>query len=250
MYYKTTLLTSDILSITIDVDGEEKMSTKQRLSDKIADIILSMITVENKYRPGDKLPNEIQLSKQLGVSRITLREAIRILVAGDVLEIRRGKGTFVREDFRGRYNPEFESVFEAKVDINDLYEMRLIFEPEAAYYAAIRATDNEIDRIVSIGREIERLITEEKDYTREESAFHRSIAKATHNEFMGRLEPVLQEAIKKGVYLYETEDLALEDVIIDHGIIMRFLQARNPDGARSAMKMHILHAIEQLNLEK
>ena len=226
------------------------MMAKERLSDKIADIILSMITVENRYAPGDKLPNEIKLSKELGVSRITLREAIRVLVAGDVLEIRRGKGTFVREDFSGNYNPQFESVFEAKVDINDLNEMRLIFEPEAAYLAAVRATDNEIDRIISIGREIERLITEEKDYTREESAFHRSIAKATHNEFMKNLEPILSEAISKAVYLYEKEDLAFEDVIIDHGIIMGFLKDRNPEGARSAMKMHLLHAIQQLSLEK
>lgn len=58
-----------------------------------------MIVVEKKYLPGDKLPNEIELSKELGVSRITLREAIRILVTRHVLEIKRGKGTFVREDY-------------------------------------------------------------------------------------------------------------------------------------------------------
>ncbi len=58
-----------------------------------------MIVVEKKYLPGDKLTNEIELSKELGVSRITLREAIRILVTRHVLEIKRGKGTFVREDY-------------------------------------------------------------------------------------------------------------------------------------------------------
>ena len=69
------------------------MDKKKRLSDDIAEVLLSQIVVEKKYLPGDKLPNEIDLSKELGVSRITLREAIRILVTRHVLEIKRGKGS-------------------------------------------------------------------------------------------------------------------------------------------------------------
>ena len=67
------------------------MGKNKRLSDDVAETIMSMIKVEKKYNPGDKLPNELQLSEELGVSRITLREAIRILVARNVLEIKRGK---------------------------------------------------------------------------------------------------------------------------------------------------------------
>ena len=73
------------------------MDKKKRLSDDIAEMLLSMIVVEKKYLPGDKLPNEIELSKELGVSRITLREAIRILVTRHVLEIKRGKGTLLEK---------------------------------------------------------------------------------------------------------------------------------------------------------
>lgn len=67
------------------------------LSQSIADNILSMITIEKRFSVGDKLPNELELSEELNVSRTTLREAIRILVAYDILEIRRGKGTYVTE---------------------------------------------------------------------------------------------------------------------------------------------------------
>lgn len=69
------------------------------LSQSIADSILSMITIEKRFSAGDKLPNELELSEELHVSRTTLREAIRILVAYDILEIKRGKGTYVTEKY-------------------------------------------------------------------------------------------------------------------------------------------------------
>ena len=68
------------------------------LSQSVADNILSMITIEKRFSVGDKLPNELDLSEELNVSRTTLREAIRILVALDILEIQRGKGTYVKEN--------------------------------------------------------------------------------------------------------------------------------------------------------
>lgn len=226
------------------------MTGKERLSDSTADAILSMITIEKKYKSGDKLPNELELAKELGVSRITLREAIRILVAGNVLEIRRGKGTFVKAGVAEQTLTELTPVLSAKVGVDDLFEMRLIFEPEAAYYATLRATDVELSRIVSIGEKIEEKIKEGRDRTQEEMAFHRSIAKATHNEFMNRLMPVIQESVSKGVFLYEKEHLSVEDVMTDHRMIMEFMKSRNAEGARSAMKIHILHAMEELDIKK
>ena len=225
------------------------MAKSKRLSDDIADVILSMITVEKKYNPGDKLPNEMELSEQLGVSRITLREAIRILVTANVLEIKRGKGTFVKEDFKQYTFKGLEVGSTAKVGLNDLYEMRLIFEPEVAYYATLRATEKEIERILSISEKIEKLIRKGIDYEEEEKAFHCSIAKATHNEFINQLEPVLQQSIQKGVYIYEHENLEMEEILSDHKLIKDFMKNRNPEGAKNAMKVHIIHAIERLGLD-
>ncbi len=116
------------------------------LSQSVADSILSMITIEKRFSIGDKLPNEIELSQELNVSRTTLREAIKILVAYNILEIRRGKGTYVTK--KAFEQPQdLEQLCAVKVNAKDLYEMRLIFEPEAAYLAAIRGTDAEIKRI-------------------------------------------------------------------------------------------------------
>lgn len=226
------------------------MQKEKRLSDSVADTILSMITIEKRFKSGDKLPNENDLSEELGVSRTTLREAIRILAVGNVVEIRRGKGTFVKQEFEEHTLETLSPLMSTKLNADDLYEMRLIFEPEAAYYATLRATDNELQRILKIGEKIERLIQEGKDRTVEEQAFHRTIAKATHNEFMNRLMPIIQESINKGVMLSETKKVAVKDTVTDHKMLMDFMRKRNAEGARNAMRIHILHAIEQLELKK
>lgn len=68
------------------------------LSQSVADNILTMITVEKRFSAGDKLPNELDLAEELNVSRTTLREAIRILVAYGVLEIQREKRTYITDN--------------------------------------------------------------------------------------------------------------------------------------------------------
>ena len=225
------------------------MARQKRLSDSVADDILAMITIEKKFMPGEKLPNENELSEELKISRTTLREAIRILATNGILEIQRGKGTFVKKELQTDNIEEISSLSKIKTNAKDLYEMRLIFEPEAAYLAVQRASDAEIKRILSLGEQIEEYIKLGKDRTEIEQAFHKSIAKATHNEFMNKLMPVIYQAIDKGVALSEEKEMAVKDTIIDHRMIMDFIKNRNADGAKSAMKIHILHAIKELEIE-
>lgn len=224
------------------------MKGNKMLSQSVADNILSMITIEKRFSVGDRLPNELNLSEELNVSRTTLREAIRILVALDILEIQRGKGTYVKEN-AFKKQQDIEQLSNIKVNARDLYEMRLIFEPEAAYYAALRATDSEIKRILEFGKKVEKEISNHQDRTDDEHSFHKAIAQATHNEFMNKLMPILYQAISKGVYLSLQSDKAIEDTINDHRMIMEFLEQRNAEGAKNAMKIHIMHAMKELGLD-
>lgn len=218
------------------------------LSQSIADNILTMITVEKRFSAGDKLPNELDLAEELNVSRTTLREAIRILVAYNILEIQRGKGTYVTEN-AFKQSDDLEQLSNIKVNAKDLYEMRLIFEPEAAYYAAIRGTDTEIKRILDYGKRVEDKIRQGQDRTKDEQAFHKAIAQATHNEFINKLMPILYQAISKGVVLSIQSEGVIKNTVSDHRMIMEFLEQRNPEGARNAMKIHIMHAIKELGIE-
>lgn len=219
------------------------------LSESVADDILTMITVDKRFEAGDKLPNENELALELGVSRTTLREAVRILVTSNVLEIRRGKGTFVTEHAHSAKFSGLSELAEATSNIKDLFEMRLIFEPENAYLAAKRATKKELAAILEYGEKVEAKILSGEDRTKEEQAFHEAIAKATHNEFMNQLIPIIFEGIQSGVILLQKNEQLSEKNMKDDRMIMEFLAQRNADGARTAMRLHIIHAIQELDLD-
>ena len=170
------------------------------------------------------------------------------MVAYNILEIRRGKGTYVTEKVLEQPQ-DLEQLSTVKVNAKDLYEMRLIFEPEAAYFAAVRGTDAEIKRILDYGKRIEDEIRNGKDRTKDEHSFHKAIAQATHNEFMNKLMPILYQAISKGVVLSTQSEKAINDTIGDHRMIMEFLEQRNAEGAKNAMRIHIMHAIKELDIE-
>ena len=96
----------------------------QSLSEQAADEILDMITIKKQFKVGDKLPNETELSSILNVSRTTLREAIKMLVLKDIVEIKRGKGTFVKSDEVDNFT--LSDLKGHSSDLADLLEMRLI----------------------------------------------------------------------------------------------------------------------------
>lgn len=218
------------------------MANNNMLSDSTAQKIRKMIEDENRFSVGDKLPNENDFATELGVSRSTLREAIRILTTNGMLEIRRGKGTFVTA------NTVIESgnLGEINSGLDDLFEMRLMFEPECAYYAALRATDEEIATICKYGEAVEKKILTGEDRTYEEQKFHESIASATHNAFVSQFMPIIFNAIKKGVLVMQKDEQVSKDNLNDDRLIMDFIKQRNPEGARTAMRLHMLHAIEGL----
>jgi DNA-binding FadR family transcriptional regulator len=116
----------------VQTAGENKS-----LSEKIANELYTIIVLQKKFEPGDKLPNENDLSERLGVSRTTLREAVRYLVAQGVLNVQRGRGTFISEDLSLFNKYDVGSLGHAR--LADMYEIRLMFEPQCIMLACSRA---------------------------------------------------------------------------------------------------------------
>ncbi len=218
------------------------------LSLQIADELKEKILVNKEYKIGDKLPNENLLSEELSVSRTTLREAIRILVTENILEIKRGKGTFIINDTLD--NHDFGKLNNTVSDLKDLLELRLIIEPMAVYYATKRATDKEIENIISLGQIVESKILNQEDRNNEEQSFHNAIAKASHNSFIKDLMPIINEAINKGVNLSKEFSKINDLTMSDHKLIMDFMKKRNADGAKVAMELHIINAMSVFGIQR
>ena len=152
---------------------------KKNRTQQTAESLYNHIVVEGRRKPGEKLPNEVELAAGLGVSRATLREAIRTLCTRGVLEVRRGKGTYVSQRVGEIDDFGFSGVDYARGQLRDLFELRSMFEPRAAALACRRATSEELRNILRLGEAFEKTVLEGGDSTAADQAFHSGIVQAT-----------------------------------------------------------------------
>ncbi len=223
---------------------------KRSLSQQAADTLYEMIADDGVWRPGDQLPSEIDLAAQLGISRATLREATHLLTAQGVLTVQRGKGTFVsrKANLSGRY--DLGDIRLVRSRLRDLFEARLLFEPELAAMACRRASDEELERILILGERVAQVIRDGQDRTEAEQAFHEAIVTAAHNGFLTRLVPIIHHAVMEAVQYRGTEGNLSEITLQDHALLMEFLRCRDPGGARQAMLIHLRRGINALHLNE
>ena len=223
---------------------------KRNLSQQTAQRLYNMIVVEKQLTAGEKLPNEVELSQQLSVSRATLREAIHALTTQGVLEVHRGRGTFVSQQVEQVEDFGFSSLEQVKGQLRDLFELRSIFEPQAARLACRRGSPEELADILAKGAEVEACIRKGQDRTKADREFHAAIVRATHNEFMMRLLPMINQAVETAIDTGEDQELLARITLRDHALLLEFLQKRDEAGAEYAMAIHMRHAMDEMGLEK
>lgn len=222
---------------------------RENLSQQTAQELYRRIVAERTLAPGEKLPNEVELSRSLGVSRTTLREAIRTLADQGVLEVRRGRGTFVSPEVEKIGDFGFGALDRVKGQLRDLFELRSLMEPPMAALACRRATAEELERILERGAEVERCIRLGLDRTEADREFHTAIVRSTHNEFMMRLLPIIAQAVETAVSTGEHAERLAEVTLRDHALLMEFFQKRDAAGAEHAMAIHMLHAMDEMELD-
>jgi GntR family transcriptional regulator, transcriptional repressor for pyruvate dehydrogenase complex len=198
------------------------------------------------YVPGDRLPPERELAPVLGVSRTTLRAALRLLEGEGLVESRRGAagGAFVREAARPMLS---ESGLLAQVRaFDDLLDFRLANECAAARLAALRRSDRDL-HLMSEALEGIRRNTAIDLFRRADSNFHLAIADAARN-------PLLQSAIEDGraamfapLALLDFEVMQT-NALEGHRMIMHAISAADPVAAERAMAAHIEDTRRELRL--
>jgi len=219
---------------------------KQSKARRMADELYNQIVVEKKYLPGDKLPNENELAVLFGVSRITSRGAIGLLVSQGVLKVVRGRGTYVSDKLSPYVNAEFGDLERIRMRLHELFEARLILEPPIAALACERATDEDLEAIIAYGEEACEAI--EKGYysTEIELKFHSAIASATHNAFLSTLFPIISRSIDETLAATAPYPRLTNISMTDHKQIMVFMRKRDAAGARSAMELHIRKVYDEI----
>ena len=216
------------------------------LAEQVADQI-NQVIIDQNINAGEKLPNEFELAARLNVGRGTIREAVKLLVARNCLEIRRGKGTFVTEDLpASAVDLTALSNLRSRVRARDLFEMRLIFEPATVALACQRATDEELAQIRQKAERMERIAKAGGDWPLADQEFHMAIIKASHNEYMRRLYPIINGAVNEILQVSVNRAHMQSIAIADNYMILDFLMQRDEAGAHHAMSIHIRHLLNTL----
>lgn len=208
-----------------------------------ADIVVEQIIqliLDRDMKAGDKLPNEYELARELGVGRSTLREAIKRLVSRNILTARQGAGTFVSEKNGVPEDPlglTFIAEEAGEQIALELQEIRLMLEPEICAIVARTATDEQISRLQSLCDEVAQRIEARKDYSGADARFHRYLAECSGNRVLLNLIPIITSAINVAITV--TKDENRRKTIQEHRRIVDAICRHDPEGAKYGMITHL-----------
>ena len=195
--------------------------------------------IGGELEPGAVLPNATQMARLMSVSRPALREALKLLAGKGLVESSPRRGTTVRP--RIAWNRLDEDVLHWQmgegpnaVFVRDLYELRRMIEPEAAAFAAKRATSArlaEIERALALmaGAEPNSPLSVEADVD-----FHVSILIASGNEFLASFGPAIRASLTMAIRFQRVSCHAMDHFVPDHRAIAVAIKRRDPDSARAA----------------
>src|SRR6476646_7930696 len=225
--------------MSVQKDRMDRASVTDDAIERIRDLI-----VWGEWGPGTRLPREADLAKQLGLSRNSLREAVRALSVARVLEVRQGDGTYGSSLEAGELlEPTLLATRLLRGrTVLELFEVRRMLEPEAAAMAAQRA-DAEV--IAALKRELDRMVEagdRVDDLLEADTAFHDVIAGAPGNSVLRALLRSLSTSTVRARLWHGLADRdALDAARDEHTQIYEAIAARDGDLARSAALMHIAH---------
>ena len=209
------------------------------LGSQIEDELMKYIW-EQPVEIGEKIPNEFELAEMFGVGRSTIREAVKGLVSKGVLEVCRGSGTYVINTNSVENDPLGLSKQKDKFKLAlDLFEVRLMLEPEIAANAAKNATEEELVQLKQLCDETEETYLSGKNHIPKDIDFHTCIAGCSKNEVVEILMPIINSAVMTFANL--THRTLMKETIETHRAITDAILARDSIGAKCAMITHLTY---------
>lgn len=205
---------------------------------------IRQIIVSGEWGPGSRLPRESELAARLGLSRNSLREAVRALSLLRVLEVRQGDGTYVTslEPNLLLESTRFVTHLLGDEKVVELYEVRRLLEPAAAALAAVRIDD---DGLVALRRELDRMTaaSSAEELVEPDAAFHAVIARAAGNSVLSSLlESLSTRTLRARIWRGRLEAGALDATRAEHSRIYEAIAARDPELARTVAAAHVANS--------
>ncbi len=215
--------------------AEKRNPTRvEKTSEEIIRFIIS-----NKMLPGNQLPTEEEFLTWFEVSRGTLREAVKLLVARNILEIRQGAGTFISHKKGIPEDPlGLNFIYDDHRLALDMLEVRLMFEPHTAELAAVNATSQQRKEIAESPQNIESLIRRGEPYADADCRFHQMIAEASGNRVIGQLMYILHSSVSKNIEI-TLDTLRDKNTVFYHHKIARAINDGNVISAHWFMATHL-----------
>lgn len=215
---------------------------KVRLYEAIVKQLQDLI-VNNKLKPGEKLPPERQLAEELNVSRTSIREALRTLEMMGYLESKVGisGGTFVKDVTMESFVSPFSQMLVRNPNfITDLLETRLVLEIEVARLAALRRNEDDLQNINSAIEAMEKEIADGGTGINGDNGYHRALGSAAHNDVLMNMVRMCGDLME----MQREEHLANLDgeperALKSHKAIYKAIKAGDGEKAQSLMKRHI-----------
>jgi DNA-binding FadR family transcriptional regulator len=207
------------------------------LGEQIADKIIELI-IDRQLVRGQKLPNEFELAQSLGVGRGTIREAVKLLVSRNVLEIRRGKGTYVSDRPGVAMDPLGFAFYGDRHKLAlDLLEIRMMIEPQIVSIAARKASKENVEEMYRLCAEVESLIKKGENHGEADRKLHNCFAKSTQNGVMPNLLPVINYGIT--LFIDVTDNVLISETVETHLAIVKAIESGDSEKAAGEMKRHL-----------
>ena len=219
-------------------------------TDQVVARVYDLIKQED-LEPGDRLPPERELSKQLGISRPSLRSALSSLISMGVLQSRQGAGTFLVDGPPALDSEPLRLLAQLHgFSYQHMFETRLILEVGAAGFAAERATGDDLATMAEEIAEMYATLKDPQQFLVHDVAFHRAVAAASGNPTLA----TLVEMVSAILYERRRETIArahdFNEAVELHRRVYRAIRSRKPDEAREAMRDHIMRAERAFALEE
>lgn len=217
---------------------------KKKVFEDVAKRIRDLVD-DGTLEPGDQLPAERDLADRLGVSRTSVREAIRGLELTGEVETRVGVsgGTFVREVSLPHAFAVFQALYKRSGQmLSQVIEVRLMLETNTAYLAAERRTEEDLAAIFAAIAEMEEDVSSGGIGMKGDHDFHLAVAKASENDFLYGLAGLLENMIEQTRRNTLRIPGIPQESVADHRTIADAIRDRNGQLAESLMRKHLLKA--------